>query len=331
MARRAALVATIALGYCLGVTAAIAFDLQGHRGARGRRPENTLPAFAYALGIGVATLELDLGMTRDGALVVAHDPRLNPDLARTPAGEWVESPGPTLFSLSFAEVARHDVGRLRPGTLYAARFPEQQPVDGARMPRLEDVFDLAERAGNREVRFNVEMKTDPGQPAATATPEAFADAVAAVVTRRKLAPRVTLQSFDWRSLARLRQIAPAIERSHLTIQGPGEDNVRLGTPGPNLWLAGLDPTAHGGSVPKLVAAAAGQVWSPDARTVTPEAVREAHALKLKVLPWTVNEPADMERLIEMGVDGLISDYPDRLRAVMTRRGMALPRPTPVEP
>jgi glycerophosphoryl diester phosphodiesterase len=317
------------LGY--GVPVAAAFDLQGHRGARGLMPENTLPAFARALSLGVTTLELDLGLTGDGVLVVAHDPRLDGDLARGPDGRWLSGRGPAIFSLSLAELQRYDVGRLRPGSFYAARFPEQASVDGARVPRLSDVIRLVERSGNRAVRFNLETKVDWRDPAATATPRAFADALVAFVREHGLASRVTVQSFDWRSLARVGEVAPEIERSCLTSEQPGDDTLEARVPGPKPWLAGLDPQAFGGSVPRMVAATMARVWSPHFRDVSPARLEEARALGLKVLPWTVNERADMERLIGLGVSGLITDYPDRLRAVMAGRGLALPAPTPVEP
>jgi glycerophosphoryl diester phosphodiesterase len=307
------------------------FDLEGHRGARGLAPENTLAAFARALGIGVTTLELDLEVTRDGAIVVGHDPRLRGDIVRGPDGKWLEDPGPAVFSRSLAELGRYDVGRLRPGTAYAARFPDQVPVDGERMPELREVFALADRAANRTVRFNIEIKTDPRDPAATPSPEAFADAVIALVRAAGLGSRVTLQSFDWRGLTRARVQAPEIERSCLTIQQLGEDTVGAGVPGPKVWLGGLDPARFAGSVPRLAQAAGCAVWSPDDRDVTKAALTEAHRLGLLVLPWTVNEPADMSRLIELGVDGIITDRPDRLRAVMTAAGLVLPPATPVKP
>jgi glycerophosphoryl diester phosphodiesterase len=320
--------AAVLLGYGAAVSG---FDLQGHRGARGLAAENTLPAFARALSLGVTTLELDLGLTKDGMLVVGHDERLNGDVVRGQDGQWLSGPGPAVFSLTFAELQRYDVGRLRPGSAYAARFPSQAGRDGVRMPRLAEVVALAERAGNRTVRFNIETKLDPRDPAATASPEAFADAVVAFVRARGLAPRVTVQSFDWRSLARVRATAPEIELSCLTSEQPGEDTVQARVPGPKPWLLGLDLQAHGGSVTRLVAAAGAKVWSPSFRDVTAARVTEAHGLGLRVLPWTVNDAADFERLIALGVDGLITDYPDRLRAVMAEKGLALPAPTPIEP
>jgi glycerophosphoryl diester phosphodiesterase len=308
-----------------------AFDLQGHRGARGLLPENTLPAFAKALSLGVTTLELDLGLTKDGVLVVAHDPHLNADLTRGPGGEWLEGRGPALFALTFDEVRRHDVGRIRPRTAYAARFATQAGADGVRVPSLAEVVALVERSGNRAVRFNIETKLDPRDPSATADPQAFADAVVAFVRAQRLESRVTVQSFDWRTLKRVGAMAPEIERSCLTSEQPGDDTVRAGEPGPKPWLAGLDPREHGGSTPRLVAAFGAKVWSPNFRDLTAERYREARALGLRVLPWTVNERSDMARLVDLGVDGLITDYPDRLREVLAAKGLPLPAPSPVEP
>lgn len=304
---------------------AAAFDLQGHRGARGLSPENTLAAFSKALAIGVTTLELDLAMTKDGVLVVSHDSRLNPDHTRGPDGQFLAGPGPAIRTLTRAELARYDVGRIRPGSAYAKRFPDQQPVDGERIPVLTDVFELVRQAKAAHVRFNIETKLSPNDaPGLTPDPETFAAAVASAIRAAGLTDRASVQSFDWRTLAALKQIAPEIARVCLTIESEGQDTLQRGRPGPSLWTAGLDIDDHGGSTPRLVAAGCGQVWSPYYRNVTAAALAEAKAAGLKVIPWTVNAPAEMARLIEMGVDGLISDYPDRLRKVMAKKGMALP-------
>ena len=123
-------------------TGAAAFDLQGHRGARGLAPENTLTAFQIALDLGVDTLECDMAITRDGVVVIYHDLRLNPDITRGPDGKWLDKPGPEISALTFEELQQYDVGRIKPGTDYARQFPEQKAVDGTRIPRLADLFDL---------------------------------------------------------------------------------------------------------------------------------------------------------------------------------------------
>ena len=173
----------------------LAFDLQGHRGARGLAPENTLAAFATALAIGVTTLETDLAVTRDGVVVIAHDPDLNPALARVD-GAWLKERGPPIRSLSLAELARYDVGRTDPASPYGRQWPEQAARDGERIPTLAALFELAGTAA-RPVRFNLETKITPTSGATTLGADAFAEVVVEAVRKAGLSSRTTLQSFDW--------------------------------------------------------------------------------------------------------------------------------------
>lgn len=304
------------------------FDLQGHRGARALWPENTLTGFARALEIGVTTLELDCGVTADGVVVVSHDRLLNPDHTRDADGRFLDVTGPSLRTLTYAQLQQYDVGRLRPGSGYAAQFPEQQAVDGERIPRLADVFALVQRSGNRTVRFNVETKIDPTQPEQTATPEEFAVALIEVIREAGMESRTAIQSFDWRTLVLMRKLAPGIALVALTDQQPDEDTMEVGKPGASIWLGGFDVDDHGGSVPRTVQALGARVWSPHAMDLSPALVAEAHALGLAVIPWTVNDPKDMEQVIALGVDGLITDYPDRLRSLLQSKGIAVPAPAP---
>jgi glycerophosphoryl diester phosphodiesterase len=328
---RPAILLLTALGVALAAMPARALDLQGHRGARGLAPENTLEGFAAALGVGVTTLEMDLGVTRDGVVVVVHDQRLNPDLARTADGGWVEPPGPALVDLTLAELKRFDVGRIRPGTSYAARYPEQRAVDGAAIPTLAEVVALVRTAGNHTVHFNLETKLSPLAPELAPDPEAFARAVVEAVQREGIGGRTTIQSFDWRTLHAVQALTPQIALACLTAEQRWLDTVARGRPGPSPWTGGLDVDDFEGDVAALVAAAGCDVWSPHAGDVDQAAVRSAHRHGLRVIVWTVNDPTAMARLIEQGVDGIITDYPDRLRRVMAEQGLALPAPTPVAP
>ena len=303
--------------------AANAFDLQGHRGARGLRPENTLAGFAHAAAIGVSTLEMDLAVTRDGELVIAHDPFLNPDLVRGPDGRWLATKGPAIHALTLADLKRYDIGRINPDGKYTSLFPAQQPVDGQRFPTLAEVFALVLGSG-KPLRLNIETKITPNSPGETVDPATFARLAVDAVRAAAFAQRATIQSFDWRPLLHLKKLAPEIETACLTSETETLDTVQRKSAAPSPWHAGLDLAAHGGSLPRLVRAAGCGTWSPSWRNVTPALVAEAHALALKVVPWTVNDPADMARLIDLKVDGLITDYPDRLRSVMADKGMSLP-------
>ena len=312
------------------------FDIQGHRGARGLMPENTLPAFARALSIGVTTLELDCAITRDGVVVVSHDSTLNPEITRDTMGKnqgrWTNRTDLPVSQFTFAELRRFDVGRIDPASDYAARFPQQQAIDGTRMPKLEDVFALAQKAGNRSVRFNIETKISPLYPDRTATPEDFANTIIKALKNNDLEHRAVLQSFDWRTLAVVQREAPEIKTAYLTAQQPFMDNI-CAEARTSPWNAGLHVSQFDGSVgnpvPRMIHAAGGAIWSPCSNDVDAACVQEAQALGLKVVVWTVNTECEMRRMLALGVDGIISDYPDVLRRVAGENDCMLPTPTPV--
>ena len=298
------------------MTMTAAFDLQSHRGARGLLPENTLAGFARAIALGVTTLETDLAITRDGVVVLSHDPGVNPVITRGPDARWLPAPGPAIVSVTLDELRRFDVGRIDPASAYARQFPDQLPVDGARIPTLDELFALP-AATARPPRYNLEIKTSPERPHETVDPVAFARAVVDTVREAGVASRTTIQSFDWRGVIAARKLAPELETSCLTMDTPEVSNLRNAN-----WLAGIDPAEHGGSVPWLVAATGSRTWSPYWRNLDAAAVAQAHGLGIKVVPWTVNAPADMAGMIDLRVDGLITDYPDRALQVLASKGIA---------
>jgi glycerophosphoryl diester phosphodiesterase len=323
MLRACVKLAVVSLALAIGPNMASAFDLQGHRGARGLAPEDTLAGFAKALQIGVTTLETDLGVTKDGVIVLSHDPVLNPDIVRGPDGRWLDAPGPAINSLTLAELKRFDVGRIKPSTKYAQQFGQQEPMDGARIPTLHELFELAKASG-KTPRFNIETKLSPDKSGEAPDPETFARLVVQAVRGAGMTARTTIQSFDWRTLLAAKKMAPEIETVCLTAQSTLRDSTQDAGRRPSPWLAGLDPAGYGGSVPRLAKAAGCGTWSPRFIELTAEAVAEAHGLGLKVVPWTINAPSDMARVIDMKVDGLITDYPDRAREVMAAKGIVLP-------
>ena len=267
------------------------FDLQGHRGARGLRPENTLAGFAFALELGVSTLELDCAVTRDGVVVVSHDPVLNPDHTRDEHGRFLETAGPAIVDAdlrrSCSATTSAGCGRAR-RTPRVFRTSNPSTVSAFRDSRTSSRWPA--HAQTPTVRFNIETKLSPDQPQLTLAPEPFARVVVDAVREAGMAVRTTIQSFDWRTLMVVRRIAPEIATVALTDQQPGYDTVEVGRPGPSPWLGGLDVDEFGGSVPKLVQASGARVWSPDYLDLDARLVEEAHALGLAVVPWTVNEP-----------------------------------------
>jgi len=288
----------------------------GHRGAAGLAPENTLPAFEKACELKVDAVELDVHLSADGKIVVLHDYALSPEIARTSDGQWVDRPGPVAKQLTVAQLKTYDVGRLKPGTRYARRYPDQQPCDGARIPTLAEVISLLRAQCQQTTRLWIEIKTDPEKADLSSAPQTLAEKVAALLYAQGFTARVCILSFDWRALAHAQIIAPEIPTVYLSHVGGSFNNIKPGQPGPSPWMAGLDIDDFGGSIPRAVKAAGGKYWAPYYKYLTPALLAEAHQLGLQVYVWTVDSRSDMVRLKEMGVDGIITNRPDILRSVV---------------
>ncbi|WP_345493487.1 glycerophosphodiester phosphodiesterase family protein [Nocardia callitridis] len=319
------------------------FDLQAHRGGLGIVVENTLPAFANALELGVSTLELDVQITEDGFAVVTHDrdPSEDKCLDTLPAflgdPEFPYVPGEKFIKdLTLAQVRTIDCGSKQ-----LTEFPEQRTAPGARMPLLSEVFDLVHAYRAEDVRLNVETKVEADAPEQTAPQEQFVRTIVDEVRRAGLTSQVTIQSFAWSSLVLTHEIAPELELVALT---SGQDVLQEGEPGASPWLGGLDIDDFSGTTQqKLVAAAAslgvaavspvhgdpqdGAVTDPGYVPFTnADLVSAAHARGLRVVPWTVDDADTMAALLDLGVDGIITDRPDILRGVLSDYGYQLPKP-----
>lgn len=302
--------------------APVPFDVRGFRGARGLAPENTLAGVDQALAVGVSTLALDLVVTADDAIVVYAEPLLVPDITRDSTGAYVEQRLP-VRSLSLEELQQYDVGRIRPGTEYARAYADQITRDRARIPTLQAVFDRVAELEAEHVRFALETRIRPDRPDLTPEPAAFAAMIADLVRENGLEHRVIVESYDWRTLDALAEIAPEIARGCRTAEKTF-DTLRAGEPGPSEWLNGRDIDDFGGSAARAAADAGCVVWAPDIRDLDADALAQAHALGLAVVPALVNESAEMRRLVVMGVDGLSTDFPNRLRALLLERGLPAP-------
>jgi len=317
-------------GLCLLIGGKVmAFDIEAHRGGRALFPENTLVSFANALSMGVDTLELDIGATRDGVLVISHERGLNPDLARGADGNYVAPPGTPFVKLTLEQVKTYDVGQIRPGSRYAAQFPNQHAVPDVKIPTLKELIALVRKSGDDRVRLNIETKIDPNHPDESPNPERFVTLLLDLLRAENFERRVMVQSFDWRTLQLVQKRAPEIPTVYLTVQAGSAPTILLDRA--TEWSAGFNPAEHGNSLPRTIKDAGGAIWSPFFGDVTPALISQSHALGVAVVVWTVNKPADMTRMIEIGVDGIISDHPDLLRQVAAEKGIALPRGFPVKP
>lgn len=345
--RMAALVASLVTVIGVGVPAAAAdpapgkpgrphFDIQAHRGGIGLTVEGTLKAFERALELGVTTLELDVQITRDGREVITHDRQIDPDKCLdtepvTPGDPQFPYAGKYVKDLTFDQVRTLDCGSQQD-----PRHPDQELSPGARMPTLAELFALVREHRAFGVRFNIETKVEAAAPEETAPREQFVERVASEVERSGFARNVTIQSFDWGSLMAMSERMPKLPLVALT-----EPNfLEVGEPGASPWLGGLDVDDFDGSPVRAAASFGasalspvhgepqdGQVGDPDyVPFTTKEMVDEAHAHGMAVIPWTINDKPTMRKLIDDGVDGLITDYPNRLREVAAEYGFKLPKP-----
>ena len=285
----------------------------GHRGAAGLAPENTLAAIDKACEIGVTAVELDVLLTKDRKIVVHHDYTLKPDIARTPDGKWLTGDGPAIYALTLKQLKGYDVGRLKPGSRYARRYPVQAPADGERIPTLDEVIELMKNQCDRATELWAEIKTNPEKPSLTPAPETVADEVVRVLRKQGFAGRSRILSFDWRGLARIQKIASDIPTVYLSINGVRFNNIKPGQHGASPWMAGLDIDDFSGSVPRAVLAAGGRYWAPYFNDLSYRRIQEAHGLGLQVFAWTPDTRLQMQHLIEKQVDGIITNRPDILR------------------
>ena len=288
----------------------------GHRGAAGLAPENTLAAFKKACEFGVDAIELDVFLSADGKIIVHHDYRLKPETTRSSNGSFLSRPGPAIKDLNLAQLKTYDVGRLRPDTRYSRRYPKQQAVDGARIPTLKESIAFLNANCGGETQLWIEIKTNPEKPHRTPPPAMIAKAVLAVVGEQNYATRVRILAFDWRVLTHVQKIASDIPLVYLTHVGVRFNTIKPGQAGASPWMAGLDIDDFNGSVPQAVKAAGGRYWAPHYQYLTMAQLKEAHQLGLEVFVWTVDSRAEMIRLLEMGVNGIITNRPDILKSVV---------------
>lgn len=275
-------------GLCFTLLAMVTggLEVQGHRGARARFPENTMAAFRYAADVGVDTLELDVGVTKDDVVVVSHDPLLSPTLCLGPKGQRLTAPVP-LRRLTSKQVKSYDCGALP-----NPRFPDQKRIPGASIPTLEEVVAFAKE--RPKLRLNIETKIAPGEPELSPPPDRFAALVVGVLKRHDMIERSTVQSFDRRTLIAAKRLAPQLSIAQLT----------------------------GENLPDLVAAAkaiGADTLSPNHRWITKEDVAALHAAGVRVIPWTANDERSWARLIDLGADGIITDDPEALIGYLKKR------------
>ena len=298
--------------------------IHGHRGARGLAPENTLAGFACALKVGVDVLELDLRMSADGKIVIHHDRKLNPDLTRIKAGTWLTPPTKPLDHYTFEALQQFDMGHARPESSILKRFPCQTAWDGQTIPDLAMLRDRVAPALDDGLLLNLEIKSDPLKPEQGPTPTDWATTLVDELNTLGLIDQCWVQSFDWRVLRQIHALTDQLPTGFLTSAQPDFDTITAHANSASPWLDGYDPAQFSHNLPQAIAAAGGHYWGPFFQDLTRSRVAEAQSLGLEVHTWTVNEITHIETMVDYAVNGIISDYPDRVRTVLAKRQYVLP-------
>lgn len=312
------------------------FDLEAHRGGRDVRPENTLYSYAYAIELGATSIECDMQLTKDGQIVMSHNPILNSDITRDENGNYIENNKYDIRLMTVDELKKFDVGVMDPncGEYYDLHGKTQFTYD-AKIPTLEELMQLIQSYGDKNIVLNIETKSYPDPASAgyknNADPKKFVEIFNNIVKKYDMEDRVVLQSFDWQTLIEMKKLNPNISTSALWQEQPSwgrdSESLRRYEKKKSPWLGGLDIKDYQGNPVKAAHAIGADIISPYYTEISKQDADEAHSLGMKVVPWTVNNEKDMNMLLDMGVDGIISDKPWLLKQVLEKRNIKLHTPT----
>lgn len=312
------------------------FDLEAHRGDRDVRPENTLYSYTYAIELGATSIECDMQLTKDGQIVMSHNPILNSDITRDENGNYIENNKYDIRLMTVDELKKFDVGVMDPncGEYYDLHGKIQFTYD-AKIPTLEELMQLIQSYGDKNIVLNIETKSYPDPASAgyknNADPKKFVEVFNNIVKKYDMEDRVVLQSFDWQTLIEMKKLNPNISTSALWQEQPSwgrdSESLRRYEKKKSPWLGGLDIKDYQGNPVKAAHAIGADIISPYYTEISKQDVDEAHSLGMKVVPWTVNNEKDMNMLLDMGVDGIISDKPWLLKQVLEKRNIKLHTPT----
>ena len=312
------------------------FDLEAHRGGRDVRPENTLYSYAYAIELGATSIECDMQLTKDGQIVMSHNPILNSDITRDENGNYIKNNKYDIRLMTVDELKKFEVGVMDPncGEYYDLHGKTQFTYD-AKIPTLEELMQLIQSYGDKNIVLNIETKSYPDPASAgyknNADPKKFVEVFNNIVKKYDMEDRVVLQSFDWQTLIEMKKLNPNISTSALWQEQPSwgrdSESLRRYEKKKSPWLGGLDIKDYQRNPVKAAHAIGADIISPYYTEISKQDVDEAHSLGMKVVPWTVNNEKDMNMLLDMGVDGIISDKPWLLKQVLEKRNIKLHTPT----
>lgn len=296
---------------------ASAIEIYGHRGAAGLAPENTIEAMRIALDIGVHVLDMDVMLTKDNVVVLSHDYKLNPNITKNSSGNWLKNDNLTIKDVPYSQLAKYDVGTINPNSPYKKNFPLQRSKTGEKIPTLQEVIKYAKTKTQNKIKYQIEIKTNPLDKVNSTSPEKIVPAIIKILQAEGITHLTEVHSFDWRNLFLLQKLAPKITTSYLTNKFYFLN--AKGGPQEMIWTTGFDKSNFDNSYPKMIKHLGGKVWCPYFKNLTEEQLKIANNLGIKVVVWTVDTPADMLKMIDMGVDGIVSNRPDILKEIIAAK------------
>ena len=295
--------------------------IYGHRGARGDMVENSISGLKYAFDLGIRAVEFDVVISKDNIPVLFHDYRLNPDLVKDSSGNWITDKNMKLRDLTYEEISKYTIESVKPDTKYAKRFKNQQSAKGEKIPKLTDFFKLVTEDKYKDAFLNLEIKSTLTQENVTPNPEKMVSLILKDIKEFNLEDRTLITSYDWRILYELKKQNPNILRGFITLQQDlptTKKNVYENSP----WMVKKYPIEELFLLPNIIKSLEAHVWSVFYRDVTKQNVELAHKHGLATCVWTVNREKDIIRMIEYGVDGIITDYPKKVQEICKSKNIS---------
>ena len=294
--------------------------IYGHRGARGDLPENTLESFKYLFKNNINAYETDILISKDLIPVITHDFRLDPSFTKDNEGNWITDENIIIFDLSYDELLEFDVGSLNKLSRYGRRFVNQKTLENQKIPKLSELLELSSKNKSENLLINLEIKSTPDEENLTPGPEEMVKLVMREVNKSNLQNKIIISSFDWRTLTEIKNFYPEISRAYLSFQQQAGIKIKNTIYNRSPWMSYL-PFFEKYELPKIIKSQGGKAWHPYHKDITKKLVDISHQEDLPVNVWTVNEEYDMLKMIEYGVDGIMTDYPLRLKELCDKENI----------
>ena len=294
--------------------------IYGHRGARGDLPENTLDSFKYLFENNINAYETDILISKDLIPVITHDFRLDPSLTKDEEGDWITDENIKIFDLTYNEISKFDVGSLNKLTRYGRRFLNQRSLENQKIPKLDELLELSSKNLSQDTIINLEIKSTPDEKNLTPDPKEMVQIVLNDIKKSNLQDKIIISSFDWRILREVKNQSPEISRAYLTFQQEKGLKIKKTIYSKSPWIDHI-PLTIVYDLPKIIKELGGSAWHPYYKDINKKAVKDAHDYNLPVNVWTVNDEYNMLKMIEYEVDGIMTDYPLKLKELCDKKNI----------